>query len=228
MILLAERGPHPAATYAEAMRITKFGHACVRVEHAGVRIVLDPGAFTGRDAIEGADVVLITHQHADHYDAEHLRSVDAPIVTIDAVARVIAEEAPDLSDRVRVVAPGDLLDLGVPVRVVGEKHAVIHPDYPRLDNSGFVLTLGDQRVYHPGDSLVAPGEPVDVLLAPISAPWLKISEAVDFVRAVAAPRSLGIHDKVYSDLALGMVDQHMANLIGDLSFVRVPDGTDLE
>lgn len=210
------------------MRLTKFGHACVRIEHAGVRLVLDPGAFTDREAVEGADIVLITHQHADHYDADHLRAVDAPIVTIDAVARVIAEEAPDLSERVRVVTPGDVLDLGVPVRVVGEQHAVIHPDYPRFDNSGYLLTLGEEKVFHPGDALTAPGEPVDVLLAPISAPWLKVSEAVDFVREVGAPRNLGIHDKVYSDLALGMVDTHMANLIGDLSFVRVPDGSDLE
>jgi L-ascorbate metabolism protein UlaG (beta-lactamase superfamily) len=210
------------------MRITKFGHACVRVEHAGVRLVLDPGGFTALGAVEGADVVLITHEHADHYDAEHLRAVDAPIVTIDAVAQVIAEHAPDLSERVRVVSPGDLLDLGLPVRVVGERHAVIHPDYPRFDNSGYLLTCGDQSVYHPGDALTPPGEAIDVLLAPISAPWLKMSEAVDFVRDVGAPRSLGIHDKVYSDLALGMVDTHMANLIGELSFVRVPDGADLE
>ncbi|WP_323791545.1 MBL fold metallo-hydrolase [Nocardioides sp.] len=210
------------------MQITKFGHACVRVEHAGVRLVLDPGAFTGREAVDGADVVLITHQHADHYDAEHLRATDAPIVTIDAVARVIAEDAPDLSERVRVVTPGEVLDLGVPVRVVGEQHAVIHPDYPRFDNSGYLLTLGGHKVFHPGDSLTAPSEEIDVLLAPISAPWLKISEAVDFVREVGAPRNLGIHDKVYSDLALGMVDTHMANLIGDLSFVRLADGADLE
>lgn len=200
----------------------------MRVEHAGVRLVLDPGGFTALGAVEGADVVLITHEHADHYDAEHLRAVDAPIVTIDAVAQVIAEHAPDLSERVRVVSPGDLLDLGLPVRVVGEKHAVIHPDYPRFDNSGYLLTCGDQSVYHPGDALTPPGEAIDVLLAPISAPWLKMSEAVDFVRDVGAPRSLGIHDKVYSDLALGMVDTHMANLIGELSFVRVPDGADLE
>ncbi len=210
------------------MRITKFGHACVRVEHAGVRLVLDPGSFTAREAVEGADVVLITHEHADHYDAEHLRSVGAPIVTIDAVARVIAEKAPDLSDRVQVVSPGELLDLGVPVRVVGEKHAVIHPDYPRFDNSGYLLTLGAERVYHPGDSLTGPGEPVDVLLAPVSGPWLKLSEAVEFVREVGAPRNLGIHDRVYSDAGLGMVDMHMGNLIGDLSFTRVPDGADLE
>ena len=210
------------------MRITKFGHACVRIEHAGQRIVIDPGGFTDVAAVDGADIVLITHQHADHYDADKLRATSAPIYTIEAVAAVIREEAPDLADRLAVVTPGQLLDLGVPVEVVGEHHAVIHADYPLLDNSGFLLTLGDQRVYHPGDSLTGPGVAIDVLLAPISAPWLKVGEAVDFVRTVGAPRNLGIHDRVYSEAALGMVDTHMANLVPRLSFVRIPDGADLE
>ncbi|GAA5144991.1 MBL fold metallo-hydrolase [Nocardioides marinquilinus] len=212
------------------MRLTKFGHACVRVEHAGVRVVLDPGGFTEREAVEGADHVLITHQHADHYDADHLRAAGATIHTIEAVAAVIREEAPDLADRLHVVTPGDDLDVGFAVSVVGERHAVIHPDLPRFDNSGYLLRLGDQRVYHPGDALTAPGEPVDLLLAPVSAPWLKVGEAVDFVREVGAPRNLAIHDRVYSDVALQMVQGHMQRLVTEplgLSFERLPDGADL-
>ncbi len=212
------------------MRITKFGHACVRVEHAGVRIVLDPGSFTERAAVEGADVVLITHQHADHYDADHLRATSAEIHTIGAVADVVREEAPDLVDRLHVVAPGDTLDVGVPVRVVGDKHAVIHPDYPRFDNSGYLLDVAGTKVYHPGDALTGPGEAIDVLLAPVSAPWLKVGEAIDFVREVAAPRTLAIHDRVYSEVGLAMVEAHMNNLaLGDgRSFVRLADGADLD
>jgi L-ascorbate metabolism protein UlaG (beta-lactamase superfamily) len=212
------------------MRLTKFGHACVRIEHAGVRVVVDPGSFTERDAVEGADVVLVTHEHADHYDADHLRATTAQIHTIEAVAAVIRDEAPDLADRLHVVAPGDSIDVGVPVQVVGEKHAVIHPDYPRFDNSGYLFTLGDQRVYHPGDALTPPGVPIDVLLAPVSAPWLKVGEAIDFVREVGAPRNLAIHDRVYSEVALGMVEAHMHNLAltDAMSFTRLADGSDLE
>ena len=212
------------------MRLTKFGHACVRIEHQGVRIVLDPGSFTEREAVDGADVVLITHEHADHYDADHLRATTAQIHTIAAVADVIRAEAPDLADRLHVVAPGDTLDLGLPVRVVGDKHAVIHPDYPRFDNSGYLLDVGGTKVFHPGDALTAPGEPVDVLLAPVSAPWLKISEAIDFVREVGAPRTIAIHDRVYSEVALGMVDTHMHHLAlrDGRSFSRLADGADLD
>ena len=161
------------------MRITKFGHACVRIEHDGTTIVLDPGGFTDAEAGDGADVVLITHEHVDHYAPDRLRATDARILTIDAVAAKIREDAPDVAERVTVVAPGESFDAGaVPVRVVGEMHAVIHPEFPQITNSGYLLTAGETKVYHPGDSLTEPGEAVDVLLVPSSAPWLKASVAV--------------------------------------------------
>jgi L-ascorbate metabolism protein UlaG (beta-lactamase superfamily) len=211
------------------MRITKFGHACVRIEHDGVAIVLDPGVFSEPEALDGASGVLITHEHPDHVHPELLRGSDAPIWTIEAVARLLRDQAPDVAERVRVVRPGEHLEVsGLPVEVVGEKHAVIHPDYDRFDNSGYVVTVGDRAVYHPGDALTAPGRHVDVLLAPVSAPWLKVSEAVDFVREVGAPRSLGIHDRVYSEIGLGMVESHMANLLPEgQEFVRRQPGEDL-
>lgn len=210
------------------MRLTKFGHACVRIEHEGTVVVLDPGGFTQAEAVDGATAVLITHEHADHYDPGHLRRTDAPIFTISGVATRIREDAPDLVERLHVVDPGSSFDVGIPVDVVGLKHAVIHQDLPRIDNSGYLLTVDGLRIYHPGDSLTLPGTDVDLLLAPISAPWLKVGEAIDFVRAVGAPRTLGIHDKVYSDVALGMVDTHMGNLLPEgQEFFRRGDGADL-
>ncbi|WP_309647166.1 MBL fold metallo-hydrolase [Nocardioides sp.] len=210
------------------MRITKLGHACVRIEHDGAVVVLDPGVFTDAEAVDGATAVLITHEHPDHYLPDHLRACDAPVFTVDAVAARIREDAPDLLERVTVVAPEERFDVGVPVRAVGELHAVIHEDYPRFFNSGFVLDVAGTSIYHPGDALTLPGQPVDLLLAPVSAPWLKVSEAIDFVRAVGAPRSLGIHDRVYSAAGLGMVETHMGNLLPDgQEFVRLADGADL-
>jgi L-ascorbate metabolism protein UlaG (beta-lactamase superfamily) len=211
------------------MRITKFGHACVRVEHDGTTVVFDPGMFTDPGAVDGATALLITHEHPDHLVVDHLRATDAPVFTIAAVADKIRDEAPDVAERVTVVSPGDTFDVGLPVRAVGEMHAVIHPEFPRLFNSGYVVTAGDQRVYHPGDSLTEPGEDVDVLLVPSSAPWLKASEAIEFARAVKAPRNLAIHDRIYTEAAHEMLETQMNSFLPKegLEYVRRADGADL-
>jgi L-ascorbate metabolism protein UlaG (beta-lactamase superfamily) len=211
------------------MRITKFGHACVRVEHDGATVVIDPGVFTDAEALDGAGAVLITHEHADHYLPDHLRATDAPVFTIAAVADRIREDAPDVAERVTVVEPAQGFDAGLPVTAVGELHAVIHPEFPRFFNSGYVLTAGDQKLYHPGDALTEPGEQVDLLFVPVSAPWMRASEAIEFARAVKAPRNLAIHDRVYSEAGLGIVDGHMNAFLPKegLEYVRLPDGQDL-
>jgi L-ascorbate metabolism protein UlaG (beta-lactamase superfamily) len=211
------------------MRITKFEHACVRIEYDGRVVVVDPGVFTRPEAVEGADAVLITHEHPDHYNPDLLRATDAPVFTIDAVAKQIREGAPEVAERVTVVEPGQQLEAGLPVRVVGELHAVIHPELPRFFNSGYVISAGPARIYHPGDSLTSPGEAVDLLCLPVSAPWLKASEAIDFAREVKAPRNLAIHDRVYSENGLAIVDGHMNRFLPQAGqeFIRVPDATDL-
>jgi L-ascorbate metabolism protein UlaG (beta-lactamase superfamily) len=211
------------------VRITKFGHACVRIEYDGRSVVLDPGGFTEPESVDGADAVLVTHEHPDHLDPERLRRTDAPIHTIEAVAAQLRENAPDVAERVTVVEPRAEFEAGVPVRAVGELHAVIHPEIPRITNSGYVLTLGDAKVYHPGDALTPPGEHVDLLLLPVSAPWLKASEAIDFARDVGAPRNLAIHDMVYSEAGLGIVDGHLQRFLGprEQAYVRLAPGADL-
>lgn len=210
------------------MRLTKLGHSCVRVEHDGTTLVLDPGMFADPSAVEGVDAVLVTHEHPDHYQPDLLRRTDAPVFTIEAVAARIREDAPDVAERVTVVAPGETFDPGIPVRVVGELHAVIHPELPRFFNSGYVVT-GDLTVYHPGDSLTPPDEDVDVLLIPSSAPWLKASEAVDFARSVKAPRNVAIHDRIYTEAAHKILEGHMNAFLpaAGQSYVRLADGAEL-
>lgn len=212
------------------MRLTKFGHSCVRIEHAGTTLVIDPGVFTDAEAADGADVVLITHEHPDHFHPDHLRRTDASIVTIGAVAAQVRDQAPELAERVTVVGPGEEFDAGtIPVTAVGELHAVIHPELPRFDNSGYLLELGDVSVFHPGDALAGPGRQVDVLLVPVCAPWMKVAEGIDFARSVGAPRNVAIHDRTYSEAGLGIADGHFGRFLGAAGqdYVRLAEGTDL-
>jgi hypothetical protein len=84
-------------------------------------------------------------------------------------------------------------------------------------------------VYHPGDALTPPGEEVDLLLLVVSAPWMRAAEAIDFAREVGAPRNLAIHDKVYSEAGLGIVDGHLRRFLepNGQSYRRLGDGEDL-
>ncbi|MGN0063616.1 MAG: MBL fold metallo-hydrolase [Nocardioides sp.] len=211
------------------MRITKFGHACVRIEQRSTALVLDPGNFTDREAVDGATAVLITHAHPDHLWAENLRATDAPIWTIQEVADAIAADAPDLSERVTVVRPGDEFDAGFAVRTVGELHAVIHPEMQRFHNSGYLVDVDGSKVFHPGDALTGPGEAIDLLLLPVSAPWLKISECVNFARDVAATRNLAIHDAIYSEAGLTVADRMLNTFLpgAGLQYTRVAPGSEV-
>ena len=211
------------------MRIIKHGHACTRLETGTHAVVVDPGVFTAAGAVEGATAVLVTHEHADHWTPDHLRATDAPVYTIAAVAAQIREQAPDVAERVTVVAPGQALDVGVPVEVVGEKHAVIHPELPHFDNSGYLFTVDGTTVFHPGDALTIPPVVPDLLMLPVSAPWLKASECIDYARDAGARRCVAIHDAVYSEAGLGIVGGHLERFLAprEQEYLRLKDGEEL-
>jgi L-ascorbate metabolism protein UlaG (beta-lactamase superfamily) len=208
------------------MVITKLGHSCVRLEHAGRVLVVDPGGWTERDAVDGATAVLVTHEHPDHLSVDHLRATDAPVFTISAVADQIRAADPAVAERVTVVGPGESFDAGLPVTAVGEQHAVIHPAIARISNSGYVVTAGETRVYHPGDALTPPDRPVDVLFLPIHAPWNKFSEVAEFAKQVNAPRSIAVHDGLLNDTGLALLERLLSGMLGEqeLSYERLAPG----
>ena len=186
------------------MELTKYGHACIVLSHGDQRIVVDPGAFTDPAALEGATAVLITHEHADHFEPQRLRAaLDADPSLQVWTNSSVAAQLEGLGDRVHVVGHGDAVTVaGLDVHVHGELHAQIHPEIPQIANVGFLV--GGQ-VFHPGDALTVPDEPVATLMLPLHAPWSKVAEVIDYMRAVDADQAYAIHDGLLSDAGLGVV-----------------------
>jgi L-ascorbate metabolism protein UlaG (beta-lactamase superfamily) len=202
--------------------LTRFGHACVRVEVDRTVLVIDPPMTPfgdARTALQDADVVLITHQHGDHLDpavvAEACEAdgdlvVFAPHDTVDLIY--------DAGGRATGVGPGQTLDArGVAVRTFGGEHAVIHPDFEVPQNVGYLVT---DVVYHPGDALVVPDVDVRAVLVPASAPWLRIGPALDYLRAARTERAFPIHDAMLSDIGIAGVDRWFGLARDDLSYER--------
>ncbi len=186
------------------MELTKHGHACVVLSDGEQRLVIDPGAFTDPAALQGASAVLVTHEHPDHFVPDRLRAaLDAdPALEIWTNASV-AGQLDGPAGRVHVVGHGDAVTAaGIEVQVHGELHAVIHPDIPQITNIGFLVA---GQVFHPGDALTVPDEPVATLLLPMHAPWSKAAELIDYVRAVHADQAYAVHDGLLNDIGLGMV-----------------------
>jgi L-ascorbate metabolism protein UlaG (beta-lactamase superfamily) len=196
------------------MKLTKKTHACIRLEKGGQTLVIDPGSFSEEDAALGADAVLITHEHLDHFNEDRLRAAldanpAAELWTLSSVADQVSAAFPG---RVHTVGHGDTFSAaGFDVQVYGELHAVIHPDIPRITNVGFLV---DGSVFHPGDALTVPDQQVETLMLPVHAPWNKISEVIDYVREVNPRRAIDIHDVLLTELARPMYDMQIGSLGG--------------
>ncbi|MGR7024627.1 MBL fold metallo-hydrolase [Geodermatophilus sp. URMC 62] len=186
------------------MELTKQGHACVVVSDGDRRLVVDPGAFTDPAALQGASAVLVTHEHADHVVPERLRAALKADPALEVWTNPsVAALFEGLGSRVHAVGDGDAVTAaGFEVQVHGEWHAVIHPDLPRVRNVGFLI---EGQVFHPGDAFTVPGTPVPTLLLPLHAPWSKVAEVIDYVRAVEADQAYAVHDGLLNDTGLGLV-----------------------
>jgi len=182
------------------VKLTKFGHACVRLEKDGKVLLVDPGTFSEDTAFEAADAVLITHEHPDHVDADRLRGLDAPVYTTAGAAAQLS----GLGDRVTVVSEGQSFDAaGFSIRAYGKDHAIILPELGvPCENIGYLI---DDAVYHPGDSFTRPDREVHTNLVPISGPWFALPAAVQYAHEIKARQTVGIHDALLSPLGLGMM-----------------------
>ena len=110
---------------------------------------------------------------------------------------------------------GDEVDVdGLTIRGVGGRHAVIHPEIPVIDNISYLVGDGEHaaKLMHPGDALFVPEEPVQVLATPAAAPWMKISEAVDYLRAVAPRHAVPIHQGIIAPEARGIFYGRLAEM----------------
>ncbi len=181
------------------MIVTKYGHCCLLIEEAGVRILTDPGNHEVADMgaepgqFHDLDAVVITHEHADHFHLPALQVVlrnnpNAVVYTTAGVGGKLSE----VGVSARVLEDGGTFAVkGVPVVGIGSVHAEIYRNYNRVPNTGILVA---NKFFYPGDAFTPPGVPVELLALPIAGPWMRIKDAVDYALAVKPQRLFGVHD----------------------------------
>lgn len=175
------------------MKITKFGHCCLLIEINGVRILTDPGNYNETPMVSDVDVVLITHEHQDHCHVESLQVVlaknpEARVITHAGVGKIL--DAAEIKWEV-IVDGEEKIIKGVKVQSFGTEHACIHHDLPLVQNTGFLIA---EKLFYPGDSFHNPHQNIEVLALPVAGPWMRLEEAIEYVKAVKPKVVFPVHD----------------------------------
>ena len=196
------------------MRITKFGHCCLLIEEQGLRILTDPGNLSeGQNEAKDIDVVLITHEHVDHFHTPAVEVVmknnpQAAVVTNTAVGKLLGK----LGVAFDCVEHGQKTDKkGVSFEGFGKEHAAFHESIPNVQNTGYLVA---GKLFFPGDALTVPDAPVDILALPVAGPWMKFSEAVDYAKATKAKRCFPVHEGIMK--SPGFILQRMGTVLESL------------
>jgi L-ascorbate metabolism protein UlaG (beta-lactamase superfamily) len=210
------------------MQITHNGHACLYVEAADARVLIDPGVFShGFEELRDLDAIFITHSHWDHLDAERLT------VLLEANDSATLYTEPETAAQVRkagleptVLRAGESVQVkGVRVNGVGGDHATIHPDVPQIGNVGLVFRAsGEPTLFHPGDAYGAVPEGIELLALPVVAPWASLRDTVDFARAVKAGLTFPIHDALLAEPGRQVYHGMTGQMLGGVTEFRVIAG----
>ncbi|MFF1877294.1 MBL fold metallo-hydrolase [Leifsonia sp. NPDC058230] len=187
------------------MEVTFWGHSCFMVSSGEDRVLIDPGTFTPRLPTLSPQAVVVTHVHPDHFDREVL----ARLVEESSSRRIFstAAVAETLGPAVTVI-DADRCDMVGSLRFefTSGMHAEILENGPRPEN--LAVRVNDQ-IFYPGDSFSPPGGDVNLLMLPVSAPWLRISDVEKYLHLVRPKWVVPVHTGVLSDdglkLTMGLV-----------------------
>jgi L-ascorbate metabolism protein UlaG (beta-lactamase superfamily) len=199
------------------MKIKKLGHSCLVVEEKGIRIMTDPGNYAMANSVQefNIDLILITHEHQDHFHLESLKEIlannpDATIVTNSTIGKLLDEAGITYE----ILEEGQSKDFGgVQIEAYGNQHAFIRSGLAPIQNTGYFIA---NKLFFPGDAFTNPNKPVDILALPSAGPWLKIEEVLQYAKIVNPRNAFPVHDGSLNELGLGYLKTVPAEVLNPL------------
>lgn len=177
------------------MKIKKLGHCCLVIEIDGKRIMTDPGSYTvdEQGIEENIDLVVITHEHQDHFHLESLKNIltknpHAVVVTNTAVGKLLSEAGISY----QILENGNSGEFaGVYLEAHGNTHEEIYEEIGQVQNTGYFI---GKDLFYPGDAFTNPNKKVDILALPVAGPWTNIKTPIHYALELKPRVCFPVHD----------------------------------
>ncbi len=174
-----------------------LGHSGFRLE--GLKTIYFDPCQVSRDSVK-ADIILVTHEHDDHYSPETLKLISSKntvIVTDRAVARKIEDTKLVYRD-IKALSPGDDIDVySVKINAVASYNTNKHFHSRNSKKLGFIVMTDGLRIYHAGDTDIIPemkGYECDIALLPVSGIYvMSAEEAAQAVLTIKPKLAIPMH-----------------------------------
>jgi len=203
------------------LKITFIGHGTLMFEFKGMVIHIDPvGRYADYSTLPKADLVLITHHHGDHLDVDVLN-----MMCTEETDVILTEICREQFDKGTIMENGDETEVkGIPIKAV-PAYNIKHlrnestPYHIKGEGNGYVLELGDKKVYIAGDTENIPEmkslENIDIAFLPMNVPYTMTPE-------MAADAAKSFMPKILYPYHYGDTDpQKLVDLLKDVNEIEV-------
>jgi L-ascorbate metabolism protein UlaG (beta-lactamase superfamily) len=184
-----------------------MSHATFQIRAGDQIIYIDPTTKnTGlkeKDFVP-ADIILVTHEHADHCDPgllKKIRKLGSPIIAPEGAKKAIGK-----AGVVWDLAPGQFMQMGdgkttvtaVPAYNVKRFRKPGEPFHPKGLGVGYILKVEGKRIYHAGDTDLIPEmeklPEIDVALLPAGDTYtMDFEEAAQAAKVIRPAVAIPMH-----------------------------------
>lgn len=183
-------------TSAGELKITFIGHGTLMLNFKNLTIHVDPiGSYVDYSTMPKADLILVTHEHGDHLDAQAIQKIST-----EKTSLILNQQSFAKIKKGQVMKNGDVKTIAeikieaVPAYNIKHERQPGKPFHPKGEGNGYVLTLGDKKVYIAGDTENIPemAKLKDIYCAflPMNLPYTMTPEMVADAAKMIKPKIL--------------------------------------
>ena len=179
--------------------------------------------------MEDIDIIVITHEHADHFHAESVREIVKNNPDVQIIANsAVGEKLKELHLAYTVLEGEARTEInGILIEAFDCKHEEIFEEIGQVRNTGYFI---DGELFYPGDSYGNPKKFVRILALPVSGPWCKISDALRYALLVKPVKVFPVHDGMLRAERTGVTHGIIQNVLSKngVHFVSMNEGDEAD